>query len=116
PVGFDSFEEALRAGTEIFHSLKKVLAKAGKSTNVGDEGGFAPDLATNEEAVDVILDAIGKAGYEPGTDILLALDAAASEMHRDGAYVFHKSTNEKRTSEEMVAFWSDWVDRYPIVS
>ncbi len=116
PVGFDSFEEALRAGTEIFHSLKKVLSKAGKSTNVGDEGGFAPDLATNEEAVDVILDAIAKAGYEPGTDILLALDAAASEMHRDGAYVFHKSTNERRTSDEMVAFWSDWVDRYPIVS
>jgi enolase len=116
PVGMDSFQDALRAGVEIFHSLKKVLSSQGKATAVGDEGGFAPDLATNEEALDVILQAIEKAGYRPGEDIVLALDAAASEMNRDGAYVFHKSTNERRSSEEMVEFWSGWVDRYPIVS
>jgi enolase len=116
PVGMDSFPEALRAGVEIFHSLKKVLGGRGLSTNVGDEGGFAPDLRTNEEAIEVILEAIEKAGYRPGEDVLLALDAAASEWHRDGAYVFHKSTNERRSSAEMVEFWSDWVKRYPIVS
>jgi enolase len=116
PVGMDSFPEALRAGVEIFHSLKKVLSGRGLGTNVGDEGGFAPDLGTNEEAIEVILEAIEKAGYRPGEDVLLALDAAASEMHRDGAYVFHKSTNERRTSAEMVEFWRGWVDRYPIIS
>src|SRR5690606_5820751 len=116
PVGFASFAEALRAGVEIFHALKAVLAGRGLSTNVGDEGGFAPDLRTNEEAVEVILESIRRAGYEAGKDVLLALDAAASEMHRDGAYVFHKSSNEKRSSEQMVEFWRDWVDRYPIVS
>ena len=116
PVGMDSFPEALRAGVEIFHSLKKVLGGRGMGTNVGDEGGFAPNLGTNEEAIEVILEAIEKAGYRPGENVLLALDAAASEMHRDGAYVFHKSTDEKRTADEMVEFWSDWVDRYPIVS
>ncbi|MGH7447952.1 MAG: phosphopyruvate hydratase, partial [Longimicrobiales bacterium] len=110
PVGMDSFPEALRAGVEIFHSLKKVLSGRGLGTNVGDEGGFAPDLRTNEEAIEVILVAIEKAGYRPGENVLLALDAAASEMHRDGAYVFHKSTNERRTSGEMVDFWSDWVE------
>ena len=116
PVGMDSFPEALRAGVEIFHSLKKVLGGRGMGTNVGDEGGFAPNLGTNEEAIEVILEAIEKAGYRPGENVLLALDAAASEMHRDGAYVFHKSTNERRTADEMVEFWSGWVDRYPIVS
>ncbi|HEX2165941.1 MAG TPA: phosphopyruvate hydratase [Longimicrobiales bacterium] len=116
PVGMESFPEALRAGVEIFHSLKKVLSGRGMSTNVGDEGGFAPHLGTNEEAIEVILEAIDKAGYRAGEDVLLALDAAASEMHRDGAYVFHKSTNEKRTAEEMVEFWRGWVERYPIVS
>ena len=116
PVGAASFEDALRTGVEVFHSLKAVLSKAGKATAVGDEGGFAPDLATNEEAVEVILQAIQKAGYEPGSDVVLALDAAASEMHRDGRYVFHKSSNEEKSSDEMVAFWTDWVDRYPIVS
>jgi enolase len=116
PVGMDSFPEALRAGVEIFHSLKKVLGGRGLSTNVGDEGGFAPDLRTNEEAIEVILEAIEKAGYRPGEDVLLALDAAASEWHRDGAYVFHKSTNERRSSAEMVDFWSAWVKRYPLVS
>jgi enolase len=116
PVGMDSFAEALRAGVEVFHSLKKVLSAKGKGTNVGDEGGFAPDLGTNEEAVEVILEAIAKAGYRAGDDIVLALDAAASEWQRDGAYVFHKSTNEKRSSDELVEFWRGWVDRYPIVS
>src|SRR5687768_5446448 len=91
PVGFDTFEEALRAGVEIFHSLKKVLHDQKKATAVGDEGGFAPDLATNEEAIEVILQAIDKAGYKVGDEILLALDAAASEWWRDGGYVFHKS-------------------------
>jgi enolase len=116
PVGLDSFPEALRAGVEIFHSLKTVLTGRGMGTNVGDEGGFAPNLGTNEEAIEVILEAIEKAGYRPGEDVLLALDAAASEMHRDGAYVFHKSTNEKRSSDEMVEFWRGWVEQYPIVS
>jgi enolase len=116
PVGFDRFEEALRAGVEIFHTLKQVLGKQKKSTNVGDEGGFAPDLKTNEEAIEVILDAIEKAGYKPGEQIALALDAAASEWWRDGGYVFHKSTNERRTSQEMAEFWRGWVDKYPIIS
>ena len=116
PVGFDTFEEALRAGVEVFHSLKKVLHDQKKSTSVGDEGGFAPDLGTNEEAIEVILKAIEKAGYRVGDQIVLALDPAASEWYRDGKYVFHKSTNERRSSSELVAFWRDWVDRYPIVS
>jgi enolase len=116
PVGMSSFEEALRAGVEIFHSLKKVLSGRGMATAVGDEGGFAPDLGSNEEALEVILEAIDTAGYRAGEDIVLALDVAASEMHRDGGYVFHKSTNERRSSEEMVDFWKGWVDQYPIVS
>jgi enolase len=116
PVGAESFPEALRMGVEVFHSLKKVLTGQGKSTSVGDEGGFAPDLATNEEAVEVILEAIERAGYAVGDDIVLALDAAASEFHRDGRYVFHKSSGEERSSDEMAAFWSDWVERYPIAS
>jgi enolase len=116
PVGMDSFPEALRAGVEIFHSLKKVLSGRGLATAVGDEGGFAPDLGTNEEAIEVILESIDGAGYRAGDDVLLALDVAASEMHRDGAYVFHKSSGEKRSAEEMVGFWRDWVERYPIVS
>ena len=116
PVGFDSFGEALRAGVEVFHALKKVLSSQKKNTAVGDEGGFAPDLATNEDAIALILEAIDKAGYKAGEDIVLALDSAASEWWRDGQYVFHKSTNEKRTSAQMVEFWKDWVQRYPIVS
>ncbi len=116
PVGFDTFDEALRAGVEVFHSLKKVLHDQKKATAVGDEGGFAPDLGSNEEAIEVILKAIEKAGYRVGEQIVLALDPAASEWYRDGKYVFHKSTNETRSSAEMVAFWRDWVDRYPIVS
>jgi enolase len=116
PVGSDSFPDALRAGAEIFHSLKAVLSGRGKSTAVGDEGGFAPDLGSNEEAVDVILEAIEKAGYRPGEDVMLALDPAASEFYDDGHYVFHKSTGQRRSSAEMVGFWSDWVKRYPIIS
>jgi enolase len=116
PVGMDRFEDALRAGVEIFHSLKRVLTGRGKATGVGDEGGFAPDLGSSEEAITVILEAIEKAGYRPGDDVLLALDVAASELNRDGAYVFHRSTGERRTSDEMVDFYLEWVDRYPIVS
>ena len=116
PVGAETFSEGLRCGVEIFHSLKKVLSSRGKSTAVGDEGGFAPDLASNEEAVEVILTAVEQAGYRPGDDVVLALDVAASEMHRDGAYVFHKSSGERRTSAEMVDFYRDWATRYPVRS
>jgi len=116
PVGAATFPEALRMGVEVFHSLKRVLSQRGKSTAVGDEGGFAPDLGTNEEALELILEAIEKAGYRPGDDVVLALDAAASELFRDGAYVFHKSTGERRSSAEMVEFWREWIGRYPIVS
>jgi enolase len=116
PVGAERFEDALRMGVEIFHSLAKVLKEQGKSTAVGDEGGFAPDLATNDEAVDVILTAIDRAGYRAGEDVVLALDPAASEFYRDGGYVFHKSSNERYTSQEMADFWADWCDRYPIRS
>ncbi|HUG37098.1 MAG TPA: phosphopyruvate hydratase, partial [Candidatus Limnocylindrales bacterium] len=116
PVGFGSFSEGLRAGVEVFHSLKKVLSGLKKSTAVGDEGGFAPDLATNEEALEVILQAIDQAGYDAGEDIVLALDVAASELYRDGAYVLHKSSGERRTAREMVDFYADWSRRYPIRS
>jgi enolase len=116
PVGFETFPEALRAGVETFHSLKKVLASQKKVTAVGDEGGFAPDLGSNEEAMEVILQAIDKAGYKAGSEIMLALDPAASEWVRDGSYVFHKSTNEKRSPAEMVKFWGEWVERYPLIS
>ena len=116
PVGGETFSEGLRMGVEIFHSLKKVLSSQKKSTSVGDEGGFAPDLATNEEALDVILQAIEKAGYKPGEDVVLALDVAASELFRDGSYVFHKSSNEERSAAQMVEFYADWVKRYPIRS
>src|SRR5690606_14425995 len=101
PVGANSFAEGFRMGVEVFHSLKRVLARKGKSTAVGDEGGFAPDLRSNEGAVEVILEAIEQAGYTAGSDVVLALDAAASELYRDGAYVFHKSTGEKKITEEM---------------
>jgi len=116
PVGFERFSDGLRAGVEIFHSLKKVLSGMKKSTAVGDEGGFAPDLATNEEALDVILQAIDKAGYSVGEDIVLALDVAASELYRDNGYVFHKSSGERRSSREMVDFYADWANRFPIRS
>ncbi|HET7274132.1 MAG TPA: phosphopyruvate hydratase [Longimicrobiaceae bacterium] len=116
PVGAQTFSEGLRMGVEVFHSLKKVLSSQGKSTAVGDEGGFAPDLASNEEAVEVILTAIEKAGYEAGEDLVLALDVAASELFRDGQYVFHKSSHERRSAQEMIDFYGDWTDRYPIRS
>jgi enolase len=116
PIGAPTFSEGLRVGAEIFHSLKKVLSSQKKSTSVGDEGGFAPDLKTNEEALEVILRAIEAAGYHPGDDVVLALDVAASEMFKGGAYVFHKSTGERRTPEEMVEFYADWCRRYPIRS
>ena len=116
PVGADSFREALRAGAEIFHALREVLKAGGYSTGVGDEGGFAPSLASNEEALDVVGEAIRKAGYVPGRDILLALDPASTEFYDNGRYVFHKSDGSERTSEHLVDFWEDWTRRYPIVS
>jgi enolase len=116
PVGAATFSEGLRTGAEIFHSLKKVLQGQKKGTGVGDEGGFAPDLASNEEALEVILQAIDAAGYRAGEDVVLALDVAASEMYRGGEYVFHKSTNEKRSSAQMVEFYRGWMEEYPIRS
>jgi enolase len=116
PLGFDTFREALRAGVEIFHALKKVLSERGKSTAVGDEGGFAPDLASNEEAVEAVLTAIERAGYRPGEDVELAIDAAATEFFADGEYVFHWSGGERRDAAAMVEFWRDWARKYPIRS
>ena len=116
PVGAERFSEGLRMGVEIFHHLKKVLIEAGKSTAVGDEGGFAPDLGSNEEAVEFVLRAVERAGYRPGEDVVLALDPAASEFFQDGEYVFHWSSGERRTPEEMVDFWRGWSQRYPIAS
>ena len=116
PLGAERFSEALRMGVEVFHALKGILKKKGYSTAVGDEGGFAPDVKSNEEALDLILEAIRGAGYEPGTQVSLALDVAASELHDGGKYVFRKSGAPSRTSAEMVAMYQAWVDRYPIVS
>jgi len=116
PVNFDSFSEALRCGTEIFHALHAVLTDQGKSTAVGDEGGFAPDVGSNEEAAEAVLMAIEKAGYRPGEDVMLAIDAAATEMFTDGWYNFHWSSGEKRDPEGMIDFWSDWIRKYPIRS
>jgi enolase len=116
PVGADKFSEALRMGAEIFHTLKAVLKKKGYATSVGDEGGFAPNLKSNEEAIETILEAIAQAGYEAGRDVLLALDPAASEFYDGEFYVFKKSDRRKLSSDQMVAFWTDWVDKYPIIS
>ena len=118
PVNATSFSEALRMGTEIFHSLKGVLKGKGFSTNVGDEGGFAPNIKSNTEAIEVVLEAIDKAGYKAGKDIYIAMDAASTEFYdeKTGMYVFKKSTGEKLTSAQMVAFWKDWVGKYPIIS
>jgi enolase len=116
PVGAPSFAEALRMGAEVFHSLKSVLSKKGYNTSVGDEGGFAPSLKSNVEALDVILEAIQKANYKPGEDVFIALDPAASEFYEDGKYIFKKSDNSKRNSEQMVKFWEEWVNKYPIIS
>ena len=115
PVGFDSFSEALRAGTEIFHSLKSVLKGHGLSTAVGDEGGFAPDFRSNVEALDTILEAIGKAGCKAGEDVLLGLDVASSEFHENGKYHL-VGENKRLTSEQFVDFLADWVAQYPIIT
>jgi enolase len=116
PIGAPSFAEALRMGAEVFHALASILKKGGHSTNVGDEGGFAPNLRNNQEPLDVILEAIAKAGYRPGDDIALALDPASSEFYEDGKYVFARSDKKSRGADEMVRFYADWLDRYPIVS
>jgi len=116
PVGAASFREALRMGAEIFHELKSVLKKKGYATSVGDEGGFAPNLRSNEEAVETILESITKAGYGPGSNCLLALDPAASEFYDGQSYVFKKSDKRKLSSGEMVAYWKSWCSQYPIVS
>ena len=118
PAGASSFSEGLRWGTEIFHNLKSVLSSKGMSTNVGDEGGFAPNLSSNEEALEVIIQAIEKAGYRPGEDVYLALDAASSEFYLkdEQVYHFHKSTGEKLSAAEMVDYYDNWAKKYPIVS
>jgi len=116
PVGASSFSEALRWGVEVFHTLKGVLKKRGYNTAVGDEGGFAPSVKSNVEAIDVVLEAIQSAGYNPGEEIAIALDPAVSELYQDGKYVFKKSDKSSKTSEEMVKFWAKWVRDYPIVS
>jgi len=116
PVGAPSFSEALRWGVEVFHTLKGVLKKRGYNTAVGDEGGFAPSLKSNVEAIEVVLEAIQQAGYKPGEDISIALDPAASEFYQDGKYVFKKSDKSSKSSEEMVKYWAKWVRDYPIVS
>ena len=117
PFGASSFSEGLRWGTEVFHELKGVLKSRGMSTNVGDEGGFAPNLGSNEEAIQVVIEAVEKAGFTPGEDMFIALDAATSEFYNaeTGKYVFH-STGDQMSSSEMVGFWADWCKKYPIVS
>jgi enolase len=118
PVGADTFSEGLRMGTQIFHNLKKVLSSKGYSTNVGDEGGFAPNIKSNEEAIETVLTAIEKSGYKPGEDVYIAMDAAASEFYdkKTGLYTFKKSDNRQMTSEELVNYWADWANKYPILS
>lgn len=116
PVGAATFSEALRMGTEIFHALKSVLKKKGYATSVGDEGGFAPNLRSNDEAIETILEAIPQAGYQAGGDCLLALDPAASEFYDGKSYVFKKSDKRKLSSDEMVAYWKGWTTQYPIIS
>ena len=118
PAKADTFSQALRMGTEVFHNLKKVLSSKGYSTNVGDEGGFAPNIGSNEEALEIILTSIEKAGYKPGEDVFIAMDAASSEFYdkETGLYTFKKSSGKQLTSSEMAAYWNDWADKYPIVS
>jgi enolase len=116
PVGAKSFSEALRSGVEVFHTLKGVLKKRGYNTAVGDEGGFAPSVKSNVEAIEVVLEAIQQAGYKPGDEIAIALDPAASELYKDGKYVFNKSDKSAKSSEEMVRYWAKWANDYPIVS
>lgn len=117
PFGASSFSEGLRWGTEVFHNLKSVLKSKGMSTNVGDEGGFAPSLGSNEEAIQVVIEAVEKAGFKPGHDMYIALDAASSEFYKADKGVYHfESTGEERTSAEIVAYWEDWTKKYPIIS
>lgn len=118
PVSADTFSEALRMGTEVFHTLKKVLHEKGLSTNVGDEGGFAPNIKSNEEAIEIVLKAIEKAGFKPGVDMFIAMDAAVSEFYdaKSKTYTFHKSDGKKLKSDEMVDYWAKWVKKYPIIS
>lgn len=116
PHNASSFAEGIRMGIEVFHSLKEVLKKKGYSTGVGDEGGFAPNLKSNEEAMEVILNAISKAGYKPGIDVSICLDPATSEMWDNGKYIMFKSTKKAITSDEMIALWEKWVNDYPIIS
>jgi enolase len=116
PVGASSFSEGLRWGVEIFHGLKTVLKKKGYSTNVGDEGGFAPNIGSNEEAIETVLAAIDAAGYKAGSQVFIAMDAANSELYKDGKYVFHKSGGKTMSSDELVKFWTNWANQYPIVS
>jgi enolase len=116
PLGATSFSEGLRWGTEIFHHLKSVLKEKGYSTNVGDEGGFAPNIQSNEEAIEIVLIAIEKAGFKAGDDIYIAMDAAASEFYNDEDKMYHFSDGSKRTSDEMVSYWTEWADKYPIIS
>lgn len=117
PVGAEKFSDALQMGTEVFHHLKAVLKSKGQSTNVGDEGGFAPNLGSNEEAIEVVLEAIEKAGYKPGEDIYIALDAAASEFYNKDKKIYHfESTNQDLTSSDMVKYWKEWTEKYPILS
>lgn len=118
PTGAESFSQGLRMGVEVFHHLKKVLKSKNYSTNVGDEGGFAPNIKSNKEAVETVLTAIEQAGYKPGEDIFIAMDAAASEFYNEEekVYHFHKSTGDKLSSDDMISYWADWVNNYPIVS
>src|SRR5215210_9129784 len=116
PVGADTFSEGLRWGVEIFHQLKTVLKKKGYSTNVGDEGGFAPNIQSNEEAIETVLLAIDAAGYKAGSQIYIAMDAANSELYKNGKYVFHKSDGKSLSSDELVKFWENWAGQYPIAS
>ena len=118
PAGADSFAESLRMGAEIFHTLKSVIKSKGMSTNVGDEGGFAPNLKSNEEGIKIVIEAIEKAGYVPGKNVFIAMDAATTEFYdeKTNMYIFKKSTGDKLTPSQMVAFWKDWCSRYPIIS
>jgi len=116
PAKADTFSESLRMGVEVFHTLKTVLKSKGYSTNVGDEGGFAPNIKSNEEAIEIVIQAIEKAGYKPGEDIFIAMDAAVSEFYENGLYHFKKSDGRKLTSDEMADYWTQWVAKYPIIS
>jgi enolase len=116
PIGASSFSEGLRWGVEIFHALKTVLKKKGYSTNVGDEGGFAPNISSNEEAIDTVMEAINASGYKAGSQIVIAMDAANSELYKGGKYTFHKSDGKTLSSDELVKFWENWANQYPIAS